>query len=105
MGDQGCNSNVYLQNLQHSIAGAQLESLTAQDFVPLWVLRDLRKHMPKEVTLAEKIIQEWKGRSQEGKNWPITELGAFISTYWSNVRSARAAMSGGKKNPTSDPGA
>ena len=63
----------------------------------------LLAYITEELTLAEKIIAEWKRKTQEGSHWAAFKLGNYISTYWSEVRSARAAMGGGKKNPATDP--
>ena len=66
MGSMGSNTVSFLKKFKHEIAGEKLTSLRVEYWTPLWCLRDLRRNIPEEVTLAEKIIVRWSQKTQEG---------------------------------------
>ena len=81
MGHEGAHINSYIDNLRHEMTCVRLESIKYEDYGPLWVLRDLRKHIPKEVVLAEKITKQLNERESQGLSWPLTDLGAYMAQY------------------------
>ena len=88
MGAMGAGVVPFMEKLSHEIHGAKLSSLRVEDWPPLWVLCDLRRNIPTELTLAEKIIERWSRKTQEGQSWSSEELCRFIQDYWHDVRSA-----------------
>ena len=96
MGNQGDNVVQFMERLTHDIQGARLESLKVEDWPPIFVLRDLRRNVPLELKLAEKIIEKWKLKTNVGESWTSDELCSYVQSYWNDVRSAAAAV-GGKR--------
>ena len=94
MGNQGASTVEFLEKLSHNITGAKLASLRVEDWPPLWVLRDLRRNIPSELTLAEKIITQWKKKDERGEVWSMEELCQFIQEFWNGVCSCQAAVGG-----------
>ena len=55
-----------MDNLHNDMSSARLDQMRYEQLGPIFVLRDIRKHIPDEVMLAEKISKELNEREWVG---------------------------------------
>ena len=92
MGNEGSNLSIFFTYLRQDMTNARLESMNFVDVGPLFILRDLTRHILDEAILAEKISKELDNWEKEGRTWGVTEVQYYICSYRQDMKSARACM-------------